>query len=186
MEPNTLKFPEPIHLKGNHSPLSVWLEVHSANQFWAKTYVQLLDTPRHSTALRIVEDNRETAISLSSFPVERWKNVCNGFGWTTIAASLLSWCAGATLEDVLDFWRSKQIFPERGIGHDFPALLINPQLLPGDSLTDIIRTGKDEIGVLVILASKMGDIDIDVSKEKLSILPADLRQMIESRSNSDA
>jgi len=182
MGQDSSEFPELVELGSNHSPLSVWLKAHSAGQFWKSTYAPTFAGLGHGVAARIIIENRQAASLLQNYPASRWRNACNGFGWTPVSASLLSWCAGALLDEVLEYWRAKELRAEKEVGFDFAALLINPQILPAPKLTDIFRAGRDEIGVQLILASTVNTIDIDILAEKMANLPPDLKYMINARS----
>lgn len=165
------------------TPLSIWLEIDSAGKMWQGTYVELIQQKGHKgdIALNALANYHSLLRNLVEFDEDRWCKICDGQGWTPVSCAALSWCKETSLEEVLGFWRKLGAYPAVKVAHDFPSLLFNPKLLPSNVLSDIIRAGKDEMGISVILASKLDPVNVDISNDKLALLPPRLKEMISAR-----
>lgn len=168
----------PVDLGNGSSPLSIWVELHSAMKFWAETYSKKWGTAQQGTLLRALDVYREKAKSLCVFPAERLEMLSQGLGWTTLSPALLSWCQDADLTGVLEKWRGLDYIPQECVACDFPSLLINPAILPKNDLRAIITAGRDETGVAILLASKLEPVHVDIPDTNIAEMPARLRQMV--------
>lgn len=176
---------KPVELAEGATPLSIWLEFHSLQRTWKNTYVSRWQGPDRQSVEALIISRQADASALSAFPVGRWQMAAGGFGWTTLACSLMSWCRGASLDEVLSAWRALDATPAAETASDFAALMINPALHPGNSLSKIIRHGKDEIGVAVLLSAQTDPVVIDIPDANFGSMPMHIQKIITSR-NAEA
>lgn len=179
-----VSLPLPILLGDALSPVDIWQALEAgqaafmandtandtarADLEWAK-----LDFHEHREG-----SNRQLLQALSALPARRWFDLCNGAGWSAMAASALSWCEGARLDDVLHVYRTLNLQPKRGDAIARAASLINPALLPQNRLSALIAAGGDFFGVSVLISARSEAPELDLPPDQLARLNPDIMALI--------
>lgn len=171
-------------LGDGYTPLLVWFELISGARFWPANYAGMANTARHGQMLEMLDRYRQVAARLQKFPAMRWQQMATGAGWNAVGCTALSWCQEASLALVLDIWRRLGHVPAGKPAADFASLLLNPSLLPDNSLSSIVVAGKDGAGVALLLAARVEAPVIDLSADEVSRLPGAVQEMIGMRSPS--
>ncbi len=161
-------------------PLAVqtWMALHANADHW----LEHLDNPNLSEEYdHSLASDRELLQSLESFPAERWQQLCYGTGWTTLGASALSWCEGASLEQVLTAWNYSPEVASPSKTEERAAVLLNPNLLPPAKLSSVIEAAKTGPNVWLLLYAFKANgtsVEQDWSEEKLRQLNKAIRALL--------
>ncbi|MQY45329.1 hypothetical protein GAO09_04520 [Rhizobiales bacterium RZME27] len=174
----------PITFSDGSNPVGIWLELHSSERQWRNTYLDFLNNPASNPeiALRAIASQHAVLSNLSGFPAERWRQLCDGQGWTPLGCSALSWCGSTVnLGEIVE--RAKiidwKISPE--IGGDFAALMINPAAIPSASLSALLRAGWDDFAIALVVASRPAATAPEFDERDRSLLGPLVRQILELR-----
>ncbi|MGV1873760.1 hypothetical protein [Agrobacterium rosae] len=174
----------PVTFSDGSNPIGIWLELHSTERHWKNTYVDLMvdSIDSQQIALRAIASQRELLSNLAEFPAERWRNICDGQGWTPLGCSALSWCQGeVTLGEIVGRAKSIdwQISPE--VIGDFAALMINPVKVPDGSLSPLLRAGWDDFAVALVIASRPTQQSPEIDEPDENLVGPISRQVLRFR-----
>lgn len=176
---DSVPFTTLVQFDRGRTPMSVWFELHSLNKFWENNYLSEIKAGRPALALEVLDKHRQEARFLADFEVERWVYMCAAVGWTPIACTATSWCKGASLDDVLALWRKLGApSPVADSSANLAALLINPEMLPRNSLIELITAGKDVGGISLLLAARFEKPKDDLTLDHKVTLSLELKEVL--------
>ena len=166
-----------IKLDEGFSPLDIWQEVHANAELWDRGTGDEVDRQEQlNTALRMAK-------RLVTFPAQRWIGFNHAIGWTKEAATLLSWCNGGGLKDILSIWNKLHFTISLKSEGDFSALLLNPSLLPENRLSTIIECCEYKLPSVCLLLSARIDLpEIDISIDLQKRLPEAVQRILLTKS----
>ncbi|MHC5308443.1 hypothetical protein, partial [Bartonella sp. LJL80] len=162
-----------IKLDEGFSPLDIWQEIHTTAEIWERGLGDDTDHQEQlNTALRM-------ATRLKNFPAQRWIGFNHAIGWTKEAATLLSWCEGGRLRDILTIWNKLGFTLNANNKSDFSALLLNPSLLPANQLSQIIECGEHKVAsVCLLLSARIELPEIDIPLDLQERLPEPVKTIL--------
>ncbi|WP_150523617.1 hypothetical protein [Roseibium sediminis] len=121
---------------------------------------------------------------LGTFPASRWRELCNGAGWTPIAASALTWCKDGDLSDALTVYRELGQIPQPAGALEWAATMLKPDLLPENRFSVLIENGEDAVGLGVLIAARHEPPIMDIDAALEARLNVDLRALLDARSHA--
>ncbi len=120
---------------GKTSLPEIWRILHSNARL---EFELAVDDPKGLRAM-LNSANNELLKLLETCPIERWRLLCEGAGWTEIAAAALSWCDGANEQHLVNAWNSigATIMPTAVFAQSARLVHIN-FIETGTTLTDLM------------------------------------------------
>ena len=123
---------------------------------------------------------RKHLSALNEGDAARWIALCDAAGWTPYAAVAVSWCKGATLEQVWQCWTAAgvPILPDPASMR--PARFLCPDLLPETrSIRELTQVASDgPLGMSALIVALEGRITLDLSKKTLGAAPPQVAAML--------
>lgn len=161
----------------------IWVSLHMNAELAAQSEREAWHPQE---AARFTEQLNFLCRSLRDVPAERWVAICQAAGWTVLGAVGLSWCAGATFDQVCKCWHVSgyDLRPDRDGTR--PAQTLNPDILPAShALSEIVRECEgQELAICITLAARETpiayDLPADVLVQASAMLSGFLLQRIEN------
>ncbi|MBB3948724.1 hypothetical protein GGQ73_004719 [Rhizobium skierniewicense] len=143
---------------------NVWEWLHRNANHWAQIASV---SPSHHNLKAIDEIDQRNLAYLNDCPAKAWQLLCAGTGETIYGASALSWCQGATFDDVVAMWRRTKVPLVPTATFVRATRLINRNVLPkANSLRSILD--QPERGTLyccILISASNQETFIDLSRE---------------------
>ena len=168
----------PVDFEDGLTPVDVWQSLHASERNWM---ARAAGEPRFAFAENANASDLLLLQRLGTFPVARWGHLCDGAGWTPLGIAAASWCQGARIDQVVELYRRLERIPAPGDDLERAAAFINPALLPENRFSAIFETGKDVIGVGILIAARKEPPQIDIAPEKYATLNMQLKALIDGR-----
>lgn len=159
-----------VRLGDDHTLPTLWASLHLS----AKVASDFADDSRVVAEIEGMERSDLFLLnSLADIEVKAWSEFCEAAGWTLYGAVAISWCKGATLQDVADAWTASGSPLKLSSAFFRARRLIKPDLLPKTrSLRELHEiAGGDAALYCVLLASETERIRLDLSSEEQSTIP---------------
>ncbi|KZL15699.1 hypothetical protein [Pseudovibrio sp. Ad26] len=133
----------------NFTPIEIWTGLHVELESW---HLKRSDADSNLHPLRDTS-NKIYLQELSKFSGSKWAMIGDGAGWTPVAAMALSWCEGATWENVLRAWQSIEKLDLESAVSNLAAQMTNPKFLPEPNLAAVLELGQSPGGAWVLLSA---------------------------------
>ncbi|WP_144637223.1 hypothetical protein [Bordetella genomosp. 13] len=170
--------------KGGQSMPDLWRIQHSNANLYAR-FVRTGQPQRAAGISQMIGEGEATIRrELQSIPAASWVSLCAAAGWTHVGAASLSWCDGATEEQVWQAWTeaTSSVVPT-GDAFFIAARSMNPVFLFEErTLSSFVpHLLADEMKVYVSLAARCEQVSMDCSPAALHALPKDFQQFLSHR-----
>ncbi|SAI66878.1 Uncharacterised protein [Bordetella ansorpii] len=166
--------------QGGQSMPDLWRIQHSnANLFarFART-----SPPQRAAGVSALIGEGEISIrrELQSIPAASWASLCAAAGWTHVGAASLSWCDGASDEQVWQAWTEATPSVPKEDAFFIAARSMNPVFLFEDqTLSSVVpHLLADRMKVYVTLAARPEQVTVDCTPAALHALPKDFQQFL--------
>ncbi len=177
---NSIFLPETLLSLGEN--FSTWLNVQNSKSNEKQKYKNHLD--------EILTKNLER---LKNSGVSNWITINQVSGWTVYGAVAMSWCEGAELDQVWEYWEASGFPLLPRPEYERPARFINPEILPDTtSLTALSELAGNKTLPLCAMIVAMGDkpLEFDMSEAQLRSaspqIAAFLKEKMKKQGNVDA
>ena len=170
-----------VDLGGGYKDETVWVQLESASRIWKSQYSRFKADGKLIELDSVLCDSVKCAEKLAKFSSDAWIQFSHAVGWTPTSVCALSWCRGATPHSVISFWSDLNGNCETEIFADFPARLLNPQILPSNRLSSMLNLSTDQGPLTLMLAANTGNLQVDVSKNVLETFSPKVRTMVRER-----
>ncbi|MCD0501592.1 hypothetical protein [Bordetella petrii] len=170
--------------KGGQSLPDLWRIQHSNANLFAR-FVRTGQPQRAASISALIGEGEITIRrELQSIPAASWASLCAAAGWTHVGAASLSWCDGASEEQIWQAWTeaSPSAMPFED-AFFIAARSMNPAFLfEGQTLSSFVpHLLVDKIKVCVSLAARCEQVSMDCSPAALHALPKDFQQFLSHR-----
>lgn len=170
--------------KSGQSLPDLWRIQHSNANVFARFVKTGQPQRAASISAMIGEGERAIRRELQSIPAASWVSLCAAAGWTHVGAASLSWCDGASEEQVWQAWaEATPSAVPREDAFFIAARSMNPAFLfENQTLSSFVpHLLAANMKVYVSLAARCEQVSMDCSPAALHALPKDFQQFLSHR-----
>lgn len=182
-EPSKPALSGAILSKAGQSMPDLWRIQHSNANLVAR-FVRT-GQPQRAAGISALVGEAETTIQreLQSIPATSWERLCEAAGWTQVGAASLSWCDGASDEQVWRAWENATPSTPGGDAFFIAAKSMNGKfLLEDETLSAFVpHLLTDKMKVYVSLAARSEQVLMDCSPAALLAFPKDFQDFLSHR-----
>ncbi len=180
LKPNTPALSGAILSTGGQSLPDLWRILHSNANLCAR-FVKGGQGQRKASISELIGDAEITIRrELQSIAAPSWERLCEAAGWTQIGAATLSWCNGASAEQVWRAWNKARVsLPADDVFFIAAQSMNEIFLFDGQTLSSFLPLFLTERAKgYVSLAARSAQILMDCTPNQLHLMPREFQDFL--------